>query len=374
MPNLHNQPAVITKNIGVPLRKSVEKTKKGSLIVSGYFTSDAPDMHGDIITRMATENATKVYRQWGNIRRMHAPDPVGKVVGIGVEDGLEWNEVKIEVIDPKAVFEVENGLLQALSIGALIKFEDITWLEDGGMLISDYLLGEISLVDHPANYDSFLKDENSARSAVNMLVRQYGLDNVSRGMLDLLKEKDMADEITKDVTVEDEITEETTIEADADNVEAEDAETTKEIIEETEEVTEEVVEEEEVPAESDIVDENEIVEEAETTEVVETSIDEPVVEPDRLERIENAITELTNLVKALTTKEAEVVEESIEEESIEEIQEDVVTEDATEEEVAIEQKTVIPADELPEETVEEKVVDDPRSSLRKALNARFGRN
>lgn len=371
MPNLHNQPAVITKNIGVPLQKSVTKTKKGSLIVSGYFTSDAPDMHGDIITRSATEGAVKVYRQWGNIRRMHAPDPVGKVVGIGVEDGLEWNEVKIEVIDPKAVFEVENGLLQALSIGALIKFEDITWLEDGGMLISDYLLGEISLVDHPANYDSFLKDENSARSAVNMLVRQYGLDNVSRGMLDLLKEKDMADEITQDGTIEDEITEETTIEADADNVEAEDAETTKEIIEETEEVTEEVVEEE-VADESDIVDENEIVEEEETTEVVETSIDEEsVVEPDRFERIENQLATLTDLVKALVSKEAEVVEESTTEEQ--ETVQDADTEDATEEEVVVVQNTVIPSDEIEsEEQVVEASADDSVSSLHKALSTRFG--
>ena len=88
MPNTtKTTPAVITKYIGIPLEKSAERTYKGTLMVTGYFTSDSKDMHGDIITRGATERAFAAYRQWGNVRRMHAPDPVGKVRGIGVEDG-----------------------------------------------------------------------------------------------------------------------------------------------------------------------------------------------------------------------------------------------------------------------------------------------
>jgi len=97
------------------LSKSMEKTEKASLLVRGYFTSDNKDEYGDIITRAATEAALPKYRQWMNIRLMHQPIPVGKVTRIGEADGLEWNELEIEVIDPHAVFLVENGLLPALS-------------------------------------------------------------------------------------------------------------------------------------------------------------------------------------------------------------------------------------------------------------------
>lgn len=362
MPNTANTPAVITKNIGVPLSKSMEKTSNNTLIVRGFFTSDAPDMHGDIITRSATESATEVYRQWGNIRRMHAPDPVGKMRGMGIEDGLAWNEVEIEVIDPKAIFEVENGLLQALSIGALIKFEDITWLEDGGMLISAYLLGEISLVDHPANYDSFLQDQNSANAAVQLLVRQYGLDNVSRGMLDILKENpDMSEELEKEVVEEDatETTDETVVEI----VEEEDVETTEESTEEVEEDDIEV---------DDIAVENEIVEDEDETEEVELSIDDEPVEDevDRFERIENQLTELTDLVKSLVPVTAVETDEEIIEEEPDVVVEDDIVED-TDEQVEVEQKTVIPSDALETEEEDGDVEKTASSALHKALTARF---
>lgn len=145
------------KVIGIPLQKSMTKDEAtGFLTVKGIFTSDNRDQVGDIITRSATERAVGAYREWGNIRRMHAPDPVATVLNIGTEDGLEWNEVEIQVIDPKAVFEVENGLLKALSVGILVDYDGIDFLEDGGWIINDYILAEISLVDHPANYDAKL--------------------------------------------------------------------------------------------------------------------------------------------------------------------------------------------------------------------------
>lgn len=374
MANMTSEYLPINKTVGVPLTKAVQKTKSGSVIVTGFFTSDGEDMHGDIITRDATQKAIGRYRQWGNIRRMHNPDPVGKVIGIGEEDGLEWNEVKIEVIDPKAAFEVENGLLQALSIGALINFEDITWLENGGMLINDYLLGEISLVDHPANYDAFLRDDNSAKGAVNMLVRQFGLDTVSKGMLAILKENDMTDEMEKDVVE----TEDIAVEADVDIAETEDVEAELSIDEEVEEVTETEVEvDKEIVEDTDeevTTDETEIVEDAEVETEVELSVDESVddVQPDRLENIEVQLGILTDLVKSLVEKEAEVVEENIEEESIEEIQDNVDTEDA--EITEIEHKTLIPSDDLDvEDDGTEADVEPAVPALRKALLSRFGK-
>ena len=106
---------------------------------------------------------------------MHAPDPVGRVLRIGAEDGLEWNEVEILVIDPKAAFEVENGLLKALSVGILVNPEMVDKMRDGGWVINEYSLAEISLVDHPANYDARLFLGLNLDSKDRMLVRQLGV-------------------------------------------------------------------------------------------------------------------------------------------------------------------------------------------------------
>lgn len=146
----------LRKVFHVPLRKGIIDNDDGTITVSGKFTSDQKDEIGDIITRAATERAIPKYRQWGNIRLMHQPIAVGKVLAIGEEDGLEWNEVQIKVVDPGTIRSVRHDLLPALSIGAMIRFEDIDFLEDGGWLINDYELVEISLVDHPANYDAKL--------------------------------------------------------------------------------------------------------------------------------------------------------------------------------------------------------------------------
>jgi hypothetical protein len=167
---------VARKVIGVRLYKTLEKQDDGSILIRGKFTSDNKDEIGDIITRSATEAAIPSYRAWGNIRYMHLPRPVGKVTRIGTEDGLEWNEVEIRVIDPQAVFEVENGLLTALSVGIIINFEDIELSpdEDGGWIIHNYKLAEISLVDHPANYDAKL-DLGAMPDAFRTLAREKGL-------------------------------------------------------------------------------------------------------------------------------------------------------------------------------------------------------
>src|SRR5512138_2674532 len=166
---------LVKKIVGVRLEKSIERDESGFLKVRGFFTSDARDEVGDIITRAATEKAIPIYRQWGNIRRMHAPDPVGRVLGIGTEDGLEWNEVEILVIDPKAVFEVENQLLKALSVGILVNMDMVDMMRDGGFVINEYQLAEISLVDHPANYDARLFLGLNLDKRERMLVRELGV-------------------------------------------------------------------------------------------------------------------------------------------------------------------------------------------------------
>jgi hypothetical protein len=241
------------KILGVPITKVVGRSDDGTLIVIGFFTSDNKDEVGDIITRAATERAIPKYRQWGNIRYMHLPRPVAKVVKIGSDDGLGWNEVEIKVIDPQTIFEVEQGLLKALSVGILLSFEDVDFLEDGGLIINDYTLVEISLVDHPANYDAVLSGVKGtfmglAQSQGKEAVLQQ-LDELKAAIVagDPDKEKDMPEQ--NDATEKAPVVEEEVKAPEADEVK-EEAPVQEEVPEEEAPVEEQASdEEEEVPVE-----------------------------------------------------------------------------------------------------------------------------
>ena len=185
------------KFFGVLLTRVMDIPESDTSVVRGFFTSDQRDEAGDIITRGATERAIPKFRRWGNIRYMHLPRPVGKITRIGEDDGLAWNEVEIEVIDPEAVFMVRRGLLTALSVGILINIDDVEFMEDGGWLINDYMLAEISLVDHPCNYDAFL---TTVKDVFQEVARQRGSQEVA-AYLDTIKEEiEMGDEVEQVVS------------------------------------------------------------------------------------------------------------------------------------------------------------------------------
>lgn len=269
----------IYKHIAVPLEKSYDAQEDGTIIVNGFFTSDALDEVGDIITREATENAIPKYREWGNIRYMHQPKPVAKMLRIGTDDKLKWNEVEIHVIDPEAIFQVKNGLLKALSVGIWIRsWDDIEIDEEtGNWIILAYDLVEISLVDHPANYDAclFLDEDKSipASPELRQLVAQHGFAMVSKALgaittsLEMEEEIDM-DELEKDLQLEEEIIAEETIEEEVE-LSVDDSEE-EEIDEELELSVDEEVVSEETEEELELsVDEEETVEEVEEELVLE---------------------------------------------------------------------------------------------------------
>ena len=279
------------KIIGVPLQKGMQKTPEGFLLVTGKFTSDNRDEVGDIITRAATERAIPKYRQWGNIRRMHQPDPIGRVTRIGVADGLEWNEVEICVIDPKAIFEVENGLLKALSVGILISLENLDILQDGGWVINDYQLAEISLVDHPANYDAVLTLSLDERTRT--MIREQGLIPALRS-LGITTKGELSMDQTKEKELETPVEEQPV----GDLPQAQDV---------PEDVLE--VEEEEAPAEGVVIEDQPI--EQPVAEVEQKSVEETVVkaeEPDLLAQMFEMLRSLTDLVATLQ----EIVSQNVE--------------------------------------------------------------
>lgn len=226
------KPTSLKKIIGVPLQKGIRKTDEGHVFVNGKFTSDQLDEIGDIITRGATERAIPKYRQWGNIRYMHLPKPVGKVVRIGAEDGLEWNEVEIKVIDPEAAYQVEHGLLTALSVGILVKWEDLEFDEETeGFIINNYTLVEISLVDHPANYDAKLdfaalpeEFRDIARTqGVYEAIKLFGVETAAPEVEEIRAEAEA--EVTTEEPVEEAPAEEVAVEADAEPEQTEEIET-----------------------------------------------------------------------------------------------------------------------------------------------------
>jgi hypothetical protein len=292
---------LMKKVIGVPLQKDLGKDEKGFLTVRGFFTSDAQDEVGDIITKAATERAVPIYRQWGNIRRMHAPDPVGRVLRIGAEDGLAWNEVEILVIDPKAAFEVENGLLKALSVGILVNPEKVDRMHDGGWVINEYSLAEISLVDHPANYDARLFLGLNLDSKDRMLVRQLGVHGylANKGNMEInhMEENTQPVEPVVEPVVETPVEAEKDITAEQPVVESV-AEAEAPVAEEP--VAEPVAEEAPVADEVSTQPTAEVEPVAETPAVVEASIDTENETQKSLTAMAESIAALTKSVAALT--------------------------------------------------------------------------
>lgn len=198
MTALNEEKRKFNKIFGVPLSKDMSRNDAGDLIVRGIFTSENKDEVGDIISRGATERALEKYRQWGNIRYMHQPRPVGTVLRIG--DGeLDWNEVELAVVDQDAAYQVEKGLLKALSVGIVMGWDDIEFLDDGGWYIKDYTLAEISLVDHPANYDAKLDLAITSSPEFRELARAKGIFEaaITFGVSDT---KDMPEAQTEEVS------------------------------------------------------------------------------------------------------------------------------------------------------------------------------
>lgn len=144
-----------------PELKSLKKDSSGSisdnLEIRAVYTSDNKDSHGDIIEREATVKALDEYRNWRNIRYMHQPKAVGVAKHIGEGDGaegLKWNEAIINLVDKDTINQVQNDVLKGLSVGILFNpfdEEAVEIMEGGGWRIKEYMLAEISVVDHPAN-------------------------------------------------------------------------------------------------------------------------------------------------------------------------------------------------------------------------------
>lgn len=144
------------------LSMPLAKVDRENRLVSGFATLDNVDSQGDIVT---SEASTKAFtRARGNLREMHQPIAVGKIVDFR-ED--EWYDTESEKFyrgifvtayvskGAEATWEkVLDGTLTGFSIGGNILEQDNEYIADLGKsvrFIKDYELIELSLVDNPAN-------------------------------------------------------------------------------------------------------------------------------------------------------------------------------------------------------------------------------
>ena len=140
-------------HITIPITKVDEEQR----MVYGYATVEELDSHGEIITYEASK---KAFSNWiGNIREMHQDIAVGKAIDIEFDDDAKgvWIGAKIsESTDGENAWtKVKEGVLAGFSIGGRVNDCKMTQMMIDGKkkmvnVITDYDLGETSLVDNPA--------------------------------------------------------------------------------------------------------------------------------------------------------------------------------------------------------------------------------
>ena len=151
-----------TEGDNVTLSMPFSKVDKERRIVSGFATLDNVDRQNDIVTTEASINAFKKFR--GNIREMHQPVAVGKMLSFKEDKYFDpetkkfYSGVFVQTYISKGAQDtwekVLDGTLSGFSIGGKMNkydnaIDDKT--EKAIRIIKDYDLMELSLVDTPAN-------------------------------------------------------------------------------------------------------------------------------------------------------------------------------------------------------------------------------
>ena len=149
---------------GENLRLSMpfSKVDKERRIVSGFASLDNIDKQDDIVTAEASMDAFAKFR--GNIREMHQPLAVGKMVNFKAEKYFDpeskkfYNGVFVSAYVSKGAQDtwekVLDGTLAGFSIGGKMNKWDEGFdekLDKSIRIIKQYDLIELSLVDSPAN-------------------------------------------------------------------------------------------------------------------------------------------------------------------------------------------------------------------------------
>jgi hypothetical protein len=151
-----------TDGENVRLSMPFSKVDKERRIVSGFATLDNVDRQSDIVTSEASMKAFSKFR--GNIREMHQPIAVGKMVAFKEDKYFDpetkkfYSGVYVSAYVSKGAQDtwekVLDGTLSGFSIGGKMNNWDDAYdekMDSQIRVIKDYDLFELSLVDTPAN-------------------------------------------------------------------------------------------------------------------------------------------------------------------------------------------------------------------------------
>jgi hypothetical protein len=151
-----------TNGESVRLSMPFSKVDVERRIVSGFATLDNVDKQADIVTTEASLKAFSKFR--GNIREMHQPVSVGKMVSFKEDKYFDpeskkfYSGVYVSAYVSKGAQDtwekVLDGTLSGFSIGGRMNKYDDAYdadMDKTVRIIKDYDLVELSLVDNPAN-------------------------------------------------------------------------------------------------------------------------------------------------------------------------------------------------------------------------------
>lgn len=137
-----------------------QKIDREQRIVTGIATADNVDYEDD---KISFEGSLDAFSNWiGNIREMHSPIAVGKLVDYRPVPisyrGRTYNGIEVSVYISKGAEDtwqkILDGTLRGFSIGGRSMDAEMEYDEDlqrQVRVIKEYVLGELSVVDNPCN-------------------------------------------------------------------------------------------------------------------------------------------------------------------------------------------------------------------------------
>jgi hypothetical protein len=164
----------------VRLSMPFSKVDKERRIVSGFATLDNVDRQKDIVTTDASVKAFSKFR--GNIREMHQPLAVGKMIAFkedkyfDTESKKFYSGVYVSAYVSKGAQDtwekVLDGTLSGFSIGGKMNKWDDAYdekMDSQIRIIKDYDLVELSLVDTPANQFANILSVEKNENGIDMV-------------------------------------------------------------------------------------------------------------------------------------------------------------------------------------------------------------
>lgn len=128
----------------------------GDMVVEGYASATVKDKDGDIL--LARDVLDGIKKGNPSIRRMHQPVVVGTLKESRLEDEKVYIQAQLDdTTDGRDTYtQVKNGSLKAFSIG-FGGVSSKSYIEElNATLLRNFEVGEISLVDHPANQEAII--------------------------------------------------------------------------------------------------------------------------------------------------------------------------------------------------------------------------